>query len=238
LLCGFAPFSGDDDLETLSLVASAPLEFPSPEWDAISDEAKDFVSRLLERNPDKRPSADQAMHHPWIAKYIVPPGIPKPLPFKKRALSERDSSSIRLDSEKLSAFQKFLATIKVKKALKSVSEVISPKEAQFLCKILRKIDQDNNGKIGVSDIDRAVETGRFQDAVSKRLEIRILPLSCPHNILLRHSISSVLGDFSSSVKDNLMQMRNIMNSTTRSGSFDIFPFLEATEINERGMSVD
>ena len=197
--CGFAPFAGESDFDTLQLVASAPLEFPSPEWDDISNEATDFVARLLNRNSDQRPTAEEAMRHPWIAKHIVPPGIPKPLPFKKRSVSERDRSSLRLDSEKVTAFNKFLANIKVKKALNSVAEVVTPSEARFLGRIFRKVDKDKDGKIYVSDIDHAVETGSF----------------------------------SSLVKGNLLQMRSIMDSTTRTASsFDIMPFLDAVSSSE------
>jgi calcium-dependent protein kinase len=161
LLCGFAPFAGDTDYDTLQLVARAPLEFPSPEWNDISEQAIDFVTKLLDRDPDRRPTADEALQHPWIAKHVVPPGIPKPLPFKKRSISEKDnlSSSCFLESEKRSAFQKFLASIKVKKTLQTVNQIITPSEAQFLATIFRKIDKDNDGKIRVNDIDHAVETG-------------------------------------------------------------------------------
>lgn len=162
LLCGFAPFAGDTDFDTLQLVARAPLEFPSPEWDNISEQAIDFVTKLLNRDPDKRPTADEAMHHPWIAKHVVKPGIPKPLPFKKRELSERDKSlSCFLGSEKRSAFQKFLANIRVQKALNTVTEFMTPTEAKFLGKVFRKIDKDNDGRIRVTDIDQAVMSGMY-----------------------------------------------------------------------------
>jgi len=37
-----------------------------PEWDEISVQAKDFVQRLLKKNPEERISAKDAMNHPWI----------------------------------------------------------------------------------------------------------------------------------------------------------------------------
>ena len=36
-------------------------------WEQISDQAKDFVKRLLIKDPSKRLSAEQALQHPWIA---------------------------------------------------------------------------------------------------------------------------------------------------------------------------
>jgi calcium-dependent protein kinase len=161
LLCGFAPFAGDTDYDTLQLVARAPLEFPSPEWDDISEQAIDFVTKLLDRDPDRRPTAEKALQHPWIAKHVVPPGIPKPLPFKKRSISDQDnlSSSCFLESEKRSAFQKFLANMKVKKTLQTVKQIMTPSEARFLATVFRKVDKDKDGEIRVKDIDHALETG-------------------------------------------------------------------------------
>merc|ERR1719443_165422 len=38
----------------------------TPKWNGVSAEAKDFVRSLMEVNPTKRLSAQQALEHPWI----------------------------------------------------------------------------------------------------------------------------------------------------------------------------
>lgn len=43
-----------------------PLELDKPWWSGISPEAKDFVRRLLDKDPAKRPSAKEALQHPWL----------------------------------------------------------------------------------------------------------------------------------------------------------------------------
>lgn len=119
LLCGYAPFSGDDDAETLYLIEHAALQFPQEEWSSISPAAKDFCSCLLNRDPVKRPTASQALEHPWIVKVANPPSsIPKPVPFS----TERKSSSIRLrmDTERKTAFQNYLTSLKNSKRSNSV----------------------------------------------------------------------------------------------------------------------
>ena len=40
-------------------------EFDSPYWDAISDSAKDFIRHLMELDPKKRFTCQQAIDHPW-----------------------------------------------------------------------------------------------------------------------------------------------------------------------------
>lgn len=44
----------------------AQFSFPSPYWDPISPQAKDFISKLLVKEPSERLSASQAVQHPWL----------------------------------------------------------------------------------------------------------------------------------------------------------------------------
>ena len=52
--CGYPPFAGDDDVEVFESVKTGEFDFPSPEWDEISDAAKDFVCCLLQKDPEDR----------------------------------------------------------------------------------------------------------------------------------------------------------------------------------------
>ena len=166
---GFAPFAGESDLDTLDLVQHGELEFPSPEWDEISSEAKDFITKLLDRDPERRPTADEALHHPWIAKYVlVKPGIPKPKPFHRRGVSE--STVISMKSDRRYAFQKLLNGVKIEKNLKRVASLLTPAEAGFLARVFRKVDKDNDGRITTHDIDAAIEAGSLTGSVQDNLK--------------------------------------------------------------------
>lgn len=66
LLCGTQPFEGIQ--ETMY----RPLEFqPDEEWDNISNLAKDFISKLLVKNPKSRLTCRQASKHPWLNRQLV-----------------------------------------------------------------------------------------------------------------------------------------------------------------------
>lgn len=43
------------------------LQFPSPEWDTVTPEAKDLINKMLTINPSKRITAAEALKHPWIS---------------------------------------------------------------------------------------------------------------------------------------------------------------------------
>lgn len=66
LLCGYVPFGGDTDAEIFDSIINNQLEFFSPEWDNISDDCKDLLLHMLERNTEERYSMEQCFNHPWV----------------------------------------------------------------------------------------------------------------------------------------------------------------------------
>ncbi|XP_064156095.1 calcium/calmodulin-dependent protein kinase IGb isoform X1 [Anguilla rostrata] len=66
LLCGYPPFYEETETRLFSKIMRAQYEFDSPFWDDISESAKDFIRNMLEKNPKKRYTCEQAIRHPWI----------------------------------------------------------------------------------------------------------------------------------------------------------------------------
>ncbi|XP_051551207.1 calcium/calmodulin-dependent protein kinase IGa [Myxocyprinus asiaticus] len=66
LLCGYPPFYEENETRLFSKIMKAEYAFHSPYWDDISESAKDFIKHMLEKNPNKRFTTDQALAHPWI----------------------------------------------------------------------------------------------------------------------------------------------------------------------------
>lgn len=66
LLCGYPPMNSRNEVELIEQIKEAKYEFDPMEWDVISDLAKDFVGKMLEKDPEKRLSAQEALNHPWI----------------------------------------------------------------------------------------------------------------------------------------------------------------------------
>jgi calcium-dependent protein kinase len=68
LLCGYPPFNDRNDHVIVEKIKKGEFEFPHEEWGNVSGEAKDFVRKLLTIEPESRPSATDALKHPWILK--------------------------------------------------------------------------------------------------------------------------------------------------------------------------
>lgn len=66
LLCGSQPFSRTSREETIVASLRGQYTFEAPEWQDISDAAKDMITRLLTQNPKDRMTASEALRHPFI----------------------------------------------------------------------------------------------------------------------------------------------------------------------------
>eukprot|EP00914_Ancora_sagittata_P025914 GHVO01051190.1.p1 GENE.GHVO01051190.1~~GHVO01051190.1.p1 ORF type:complete len:520 (-),score=53.01 GHVO01051190.1:399-1958(-) len=66
LLSGSPPFNGKHDHDILINIKRASFKLDGPRWNDISDEAKDFVSSLIVKDPESRPSAADCLAHIWL----------------------------------------------------------------------------------------------------------------------------------------------------------------------------
>lgn len=66
LLVGYPPFWDEDQHKLYQQIKAGAYDFPSPEWDTVTPEAKNLINQMLTINPAKRITAEQALKHPWI----------------------------------------------------------------------------------------------------------------------------------------------------------------------------
>lgn len=68
LLCGYTPFDRDTTMEEMQAIINANYAFePEVYWQGVSEEARDFINKLLTIDPKARLTANQALEHPWLA---------------------------------------------------------------------------------------------------------------------------------------------------------------------------
>lgn len=68
LLCGYTPFDRDTQQQEMEAIIRGDYKFePAEYWSPVSEAARDFVRSCLTVDPRKRPTAAEALKHPWLA---------------------------------------------------------------------------------------------------------------------------------------------------------------------------
>uniref|UniRef100_A0A4W4HAG1 calcium/calmodulin-dependent protein kinase n=1 Tax=Electrophorus electricus TaxID=8005 RepID=A0A4W4HAG1_ELEEL len=68
LLVGYPPFWDEDQHKLYQQIKAGAYDFPSPEWDTVTPEAKNLINQMLTINPTKRITAQEALKHPWVCQ--------------------------------------------------------------------------------------------------------------------------------------------------------------------------
>merc|ERR1712018_676043 len=70
LLCGFPPFYSNHGLAISpgmkKRIRSGQYEFPKPEWENVSKDAKDLIRGMLKTDPHQRLTIDDVIRNKWI----------------------------------------------------------------------------------------------------------------------------------------------------------------------------
>ena len=137
LLVGYPPFNGSSDKQIIQAVLRGEYSLDEPEWDEISDEAKNLIRRCLTKDIDKRISAGEALQHPWITKYGA------------EELMEKGAAT-----KALSNLKNFRADQKLKQAALSfiVTQLMDKEETEYLEKVFKLLDEDGNGVLDKKEI--------------------------------------------------------------------------------------
>ncbi|KAL5237636.1 hypothetical protein ACI65C_005046 [Semiaphis heraclei] len=80
LLCGFPPFFSNHG-QAISpgmknRIKTGQFDFPSPEWNNVSSDAKTLISSMLSVDPSVRLTINEVVKHKWIASYTEVPQTP------------------------------------------------------------------------------------------------------------------------------------------------------------------
>lgn len=137
LLCGSRPFWARTESGIFRSVLKADPSFNEEPWPSLSSEAKDFVKRLLNKDPRKRITAAQALCHPWLRNHCevrVPLDV---LVFKLLKIYMR-SSSLR------------------KAALRALSKTLTVDELYYLKEQFALLQPSKNGTISLDNIREAL----------------------------------------------------------------------------------
>ncbi|KAJ7944403.1 CDPK-related kinase [Quillaja saponaria] len=137
LLCGSRPFWSRTESGIFRAVLKADPSFDELPWPSMSVEAKDFVKRLLIKDPRKRMTAAQALSHPWI-KNCSDVNLPLDILIFKLMKAYMRSSSLR------------------KAALRALSKTLTEDELFYLREQFALLEPNKNGTICFDNIKTAL----------------------------------------------------------------------------------
>ncbi|KAE8701213.1 CDPK-related protein kinase [Hibiscus syriacus] len=133
LLCGSRPFWARTESGIFRAVLKADPSFDEAPWPSLSSEARDFVKRLLNKDPRKRLTAAQALSHPWI-KTCNDVKVPLDIQIFKLLKAYLRSSSLR------------------KAALRALSKTLTVDELFYLKEQFQLLEPNKNGSISLENI--------------------------------------------------------------------------------------
>ena len=136
IICGYPCFNGEDDDEIFAAIQRGKIAFPSPEWDDVSDDAKNLIKKMC-CSPDKRLTADQVLKETWV-KDNAPNSGKTSLPMKP------------------DGFKNYANSNKLRKAvLTYIASRLSEEEIKKIKEVFQNIDVDNDGKLSLEEMKKA-----------------------------------------------------------------------------------
>lgn len=154
LLTGSPPFHGLDTEEIHDAIRRAKPEFTAAIWQRLDCAAMVLVEHLLEEDPAKRWTADQALASKWF-KTIKP-------------WSPEDQ---QLEQNIVSSFTRFANFTKLKKtAMLVLAHHCTGKEVEDLRNLFLNLDSDNSGTISFAELKNVlVRNGGMDECEAQRL---------------------------------------------------------------------
>uniref|UniRef100_A0A7S4DXL3 Calmodulin n=1 Tax=Lotharella globosa TaxID=91324 RepID=A0A7S4DXL3_9EUKA len=149
LLSGGLPFYDSDEVKLMDKIVGTPVSFANPRFKNVTEEAKDFIRRTLEKDPKKRLTISQAMGHAWLQQMdAIIPLVRK----KSIERSDREKLMVKVEGEikSLSA----LAVDKPKKDVETATTDTSDKEK----KNVETATTDSNEKTVPKEADTTTTT--------------------------------------------------------------------------------
>ncbi|CAA7019423.1 unnamed protein product [Microthlaspi erraticum] len=137
LLCGSRPFWARTESGIFRAVLKADPSFDDTPWPLLSSEARDFVKRLLNKDPRRRLTAAQALSHPWI--------------------KDSNDAKVPLDILVFKLMRAYLRSSSLRKAaLRALSKTLTVDELFYLREQFALLEPSKNGTISLENIKSAL----------------------------------------------------------------------------------
>ena len=117
-------------------VRAGSFSFDDKVWNNISDNCKDFITKLLTYKPEERPTAAEALQHPWVVE------LSTVAVDESAAISALDNlKGFKADTTMKQATFAFIA-----------SQLLSKNERDGLAKVFKAFDKNGDGKLSMQEV--------------------------------------------------------------------------------------
>ena len=136
MLSGRPPFGGRSNKEIIDSVLKGSYSFSNPVWNDISKEAKDLISKLLERQADMRLTSEEAYNHPWIQRQ-----------------KNKEFGEIHVDKQVFSNMENYMNSVQLKRTTLSYMASRIPEDQIILLRQnFTKIDRNGDGQLTIEEL--------------------------------------------------------------------------------------
>jgi len=152
MLCGYLPFMGRNDEEKEAKILRGQYSFKGNSWSHVSQDAKDFIAKLLVQNPKARLTGKQALQHPWIVK-------------------RAQLSNEPLGDEIAKSLKNYAANSRFEKAVRhKMATHLTSGELQRLRNMFEELDAEDTGEIPIADLRKVMQDNGDTSELAKALE--------------------------------------------------------------------
>ena len=151
LLCGSPPFYGETSKDVFELVKKGKFGFNGQVWRKVSKQAKDFISKLICVDVNKRMTAEFALQHLWLNMNI-----------------KEKPTQAKLTPKIVNSLKTFRNAGRLKKeVMKIIVNLMTENEVKNLKETFQAIDKQNKGKITLQELKKTMEELGFQGAMNE-----------------------------------------------------------------------
>jgi calcium-dependent protein kinase len=136
MMCGRPPFKGKTNPEIINSVLKGEYNFDYPAFDTASEDVKDFITKCLEIDDDKRMSAAEAYDHIWI-----------------QTQWEKEEKELTIPGDVPDSIMDFMNSVNFKKTtLTFLASRIPEEQIENLRKAFIKIDKNGDGVLSKKEL--------------------------------------------------------------------------------------
>lgn len=169
LLCGASPWSGNSQQAIMKEVRKAQIVFRESEWRDVSDSAKQLVQRMLLKDVDRRPTAQELLKNNWLQS------------LEDQKVKRKGK---RIHTGMLKNFQSFNKARRLKKmTITMIATMLDDKDIKELRDAFTALDTNGDGTLSKEEIlaglqDKITSKALSQEELQHIMEARCMCIIC------------------------------------------------------------